>query len=294
MYAGQMVETGPRFLPSSSAASIRTRSAARGAAGAQPRALEAEGDPGHRARTVRPRRVAACFRRAATTRSSAVAVSGRCSRAPKGAKVRCHFPLDAAGRPTRGWKPELRIESWMRGRPRHERIDATARGARADPALRCVPRAVLRDRRVRALDGVSFTVREGETLAIVGESGCGKSTLARQVTHDRAVRRRANCVFAATMWHTPIGTPSSDCARRCRWCSRTRTASLNPRKTDHDAILEEPLAINHRDEQASRRQRRGAGDDGRASACGPSMSGAIRTCSREGSASGSRWRARSC
>ena len=34
---------------------------------------------------------------------------------------------------------------------------------------------------VRALDGVSLTVRKGETVAVVGESGCGKTTLARVV-----------------------------------------------------------------------------------------------------------------
>jgi len=32
---------------------------------------------------------------------------------------------------------------------------------------------------VKAVDGISFTVKQGETLGVVGESGCGKSTMAR-------------------------------------------------------------------------------------------------------------------
>ncbi len=37
------------------------------------------------------------------------------------------------------------------------------------------------DRKVRAVDGVSFTVRKGESFGLVGESGCGKTTLAKSI-----------------------------------------------------------------------------------------------------------------
>ena len=34
---------------------------------------------------------------------------------------------------------------------------------------------------IKAVDGVSFSIMEGETLGLVGESGCGKSTIGRQL-----------------------------------------------------------------------------------------------------------------
>jgi len=106
---------------------------------------------------------------------------------------------------------------------------------------------------VRALDGVSFTLRHGRTLAIVGESGSGKSTLARQVT------------MVETPTSGELLLDGRDVARATR-AERRRLrpqvqmvfqnpyASLNPRRTV-GALLEEPLAIQRR---GSRDERRGA------------------------------------
>src|SRR6202050_1120383 len=67
--------------------------------------------------------------------------------------------------------------------------DPRDRGGPAQPLLiardlkKHFPVKGARGKFVQAVDGVSFTVRKGESLGIVGESGCGKSTLARLLVH---------------------------------------------------------------------------------------------------------------
>jgi dipeptide transport system ATP-binding protein len=95
---------------------------------------------------------------------------------------------------------------------------------------------------VRALDGVSFSLRAGETLAVVGESGCGKSTLGRQVTMIERPTAGALKVDGADVAHADRST-----LKRLRplvqMVFQNPYASLNPRKKV-GALLEEPLSIN--------------------------------------------------
>ena len=103
---------------------------------------------------------------------------------------------------------------------------------------------------VKAVDGVSFTLQTGETLAVVGESGCGKSTLARVAT-----LMEAPTSGELTIDGKPTADPNSWRSLRLnvQMVFQNPYGSLNPRKTV-GGILEEPLAINHRGDARARQE----------------------------------------
>lgn len=98
------------------------------------------------------------------------------------------------------------------------------------------------DASVKALNGVSFELSAGRTLAVVGESGCGKSTLARVLT---LIEPPTSGTLAIDATET-AGASAGDLAplrTRVQMVFQNPYASLNPRKTVGQA-LDEPLAIN--------------------------------------------------
>ncbi len=95
---------------------------------------------------------------------------------------------------------------------------------------------------VKALDGVSFTLQAGRTLAVVGESGCGKSTLARQLTLIEPPSG-GQLLIDGHDASRAVGAQKRALRQRVQMVFQNPYASLNPRKTIA-ATLAEPLAIN--------------------------------------------------
>ncbi len=107
---------------------------------------------------------------------------------------------------------------------------------------------------VRALDGASFDLVPGRTLAVVGESGCGKSTLANLVT---MIDTPTSGSFSIDGKEIRPGDELRDKALRAKVqiVFQNPYGSLNPRQTI-GKILMEPLLLNRPDISADERERR--------------------------------------
>jgi peptide/nickel transport system ATP-binding protein len=98
---------------------------------------------------------------------------------------------------------------------------------------------------VRAVDGVTFDVRRGETLGLVGESGCGKSTTGRMLL--KLVEPTAgSIIFRDGDYQQDVATIKSseikDFRARVQMIFQDPYESMNPRRTIYDTIAE-PLTI---------------------------------------------------
>jgi oligopeptide/dipeptide ABC transporter ATP-binding protein len=119
-----------------------------------------------------------------------------------------------------------------------------------------ITRGIIFQRRigaVKAVDGVSLTVKEGETLGVVGESGCGKSTMARCImrlldpTGGRVVFRGRDITRLSRAEMRPI-------RREMMMVFQDPYASLNARKRV-GFIIAEPLEVHGLGTPAERKKR---------------------------------------
>jgi dipeptide transport system ATP-binding protein len=102
---------------------------------------------------------------------------------------------------------------------------------------------------VKALDGISFSLDKGKTLAVVGESGCGKSTLGRIVT---LIEPPTSGMLALD--GQPVREVTPELRRKVQIVFQNPYGSLNPRRKIEDALAE-PLVIAGGTSAAERRER---------------------------------------
>jgi oligopeptide transport system ATP-binding protein len=106
---------------------------------------------------------------------------------------------------------------------------------------------------IRAVDGVSFAVRRGETLGLVGESGCGKSTTGRAIIRLYKPTE-GRIVFDGTDITEMSGAPLRSIRRRMQMIFQDPYASLNPRM-NVATIITEPMEIHQVGTPKERRER---------------------------------------
>lgn len=96
---------------------------------------------------------------------------------------------------------------------------------------------------VKAVDGVSFKVRKGETIGLVGESGCGKTTVARVIL--RLIdATKGEILFDGENITKLKGRRLHQVRRKMQIVFQDPYASLDPRQ-QIKSIIEEPMKIHH-------------------------------------------------
>ncbi len=121
------------------------------------------------------------------------------------------------------------------------RFYSISRGAFAKPGI------------LKAVDGASFTLQRGKTLAVVGESGCGKSTLARMVTMIELPTSGSLNIAGEEIAGASASTLRA-LRPKVQIVFQNPYGSLNPRQKIGHA-LEEPLLVNTKLSQAERTEK---------------------------------------
>lgn len=96
-------------------------------------------------------------------------------------------------------------------------------------------------RPLKAVDDVSFDIRRGETLGLVGESGCGKTTVGRTLLH-LYTPTSGDIIFDGKKLETKADI--AEYRKKATMVFQDPYSSLNPRMTVSD-IIAEPLDIHH-------------------------------------------------
>jgi peptide/nickel transport system ATP-binding protein len=97
--------------------------------------------------------------------------------------------------------------------------------------------------RVRAVDGVSFSVNRGETVGIVGESGCGKSTLAETLLGLKQPTGGSASLIGKDI-HEWVDVDRQRFARQIQFVFQDPSSCLDPKLTVRE-IIREPLEIHN-------------------------------------------------
>ena len=104
-----------------------------------------------------------------------------------------------------------------------------------------IPNGLFGSKKLKAVDGVSFAIKKGETLGLVGESGCGKTTVGRSILHLYQPTS-GEVIYDGKVIKTRRDV--NEMRKKVQMVFQDPYSSLDPRMTVAD-IIGEPLDIHH-------------------------------------------------